>query len=77
MFAALLSNTYPIITGCGKVHFEFSDVFAKVWELIWKAWDDPTIFLVSFSKLSDVNFASDAFFSEPGQISSIWIIYLS
>ena len=24
----------PYYTGCGKVHFEFSDAFAKVWELI-------------------------------------------
>ena len=48
-------------TGCGRVQIEFSEVFAKTWEQNWIQQDDPTIFSVSFSKLSDVHLASDAF----------------
>ena len=57
----MIGCTQFVLTGCGRVQIEFSEVFAKTWEQNWIQQDDPTIFSVSFSKLSDLHLASDAF----------------
>ena len=56
-----INATPGFTTGYGRVQIEFSEVFAKTWEQNWIQQDDPTIFSVSFSKLSGVHLAPDAF----------------